>query len=484
MVKNGKFRAGVMQAMSARVGEVLLVTRRHIPQFRASGRRLLTLIVLLAASAPSAAAQSQFNHLTDIVAVTVDAEERERYGFIQQQIYRGESPQAVEALQQTIDRVQQAQHRYHEELVVPLTLLGDAMMVQQDIDAALDHYDRARHVARVSFGLFDPRQIPVVYREAEALRKSGNLQQSGQREEYAFEVVRKAYPEYDPKALPAAYRLARFYLETSNELPARAIYQYALQIHQANGSADTVEAIPALQGIAHSHRLERFPIFFASLDEPVREAPSVGLRGNELDQQYVSFNNFPAGERALQQIVAIRQAEQPPDHVATFEAMLELADWHLLFDRTRTATTLYGHVFEQMQINGEDAAAFFAQPRLIYFPRPSDPVRPPPDKRGEPVQGKVTLQFDVGANGRVRSMQTVASVPRRLMDFKVRRSMRYAVYRPRLAAPDQPEIGRQLQFTHKFNYFPLKNDTGDVQDDDATVPGEQQDIPADDEESS
>ena len=146
-------------------------------------------------------------------------------------------------------------HRYHEDLVVPLALLGDALMVQQEYDAALDKYDLARHLARVNYGLFDARQIPIVYREADAFKKIGDLASSGQREEYAFEILRKLHGASDRRMLQPTYRLARFYLDTYNILAARALYERAVAIHEENGNGMTTEAIHALSGIALSHKL-------------------------------------------------------------------------------------------------------------------------------------------------------------------------------------------------------------------------------------
>ena len=99
--------------------------------------------------------------LTRVVEASTDSQ----YAFIEQQIFRGEAAEAMRQLETVVSQVEAAFHRYHEDLVVPLTLIGDVHMVQQDYDAALDHYDRARHIARVNYGLFDARQLAVVYRE-------------------------------------------------------------------------------------------------------------------------------------------------------------------------------------------------------------------------------------------------------------------------------------------------------------------------------
>ena len=392
----------------------------------------------------------------DMAVVVGETTDLPEYEFIEQRIYRGESAEAQRQLEGIIEQLESAYHRYHEDLVVPLALLGDALMVQQEYDAALDKYDLARHLARVNYGLFDARQIPIVYREADAFKKIGDLASSGQREEYAFEIVRKVYGASDTRLLQPIYRLARFYLDTFNILAARALYQRAVQIHEENGSDTTADAIHALSGVALSHRLERFPPFYvSSSDNNTLEGPRANLRSNDIQSQYTTFNTFPAGERALQKIVQIRQSREPEDKLATLTAMLELADWHLMFGRKRDASTLYTHVFEQMAQAGEDADAFFADPALLYFPRPENPRPPPESQRASQQTGLVKLQFDVATNGRIRRLQTLESNPAKLMDFRVRRSMRSALYRPRLIAGTPVEAQAQT-YSHEFSYFPRK----------------------------
>ena len=381
-------------------------------------------------------------------------------GFIEQQIYRGEANDAQQRLETVISEIEEGQHRYHEDLLAPITLLGDALMVQKDYPGALDQYDRARHIARVSYGLFDPRQLAVVYREADAYRKIGDLRAAGQREEYAYEVMHKTYDNYDPQLLPGLIRLGNFYIQTYNYLAARSLYNRALLVHEKNGTDFNVEAIISLKGIAKSHRLERFPPFYvASADDNRLQGPAPGLTTTDLDSQHITFNNFPAGEKALQQIVEIRRQQQPREPLAVLDAIIELADWHLMFERTNTANTLYSHVYTKMAEQGKDAAAFFAKPALVYLPQPHDPKPPPASQRDQRTTGVVTLQFDVATSGRIRKLKTLESEPPKLMDFRVRRSMRLAVFRPKLV-DGVPVVAETQTYSHEFDYFPPHGPAG------------------------
>ena len=383
-----------------------------------------------------------------------ESPESEQYNFLQQQIYSGETESAANQLETVVAQIEAGYNRYHEDLVIPLALLGDSLLLQQKYDAALDMYDRAQHIARVSYGLFDTRQLAVVYREADAYRKLGDLESSSRREEYAFEVMNRNFDANDPKLLPGLQRLGDFYLATYNYLSARSLYQRALRIHTQNNTNDSLEAIRTLQGIARTHRLERFPpVYVANPEDNRLQGPIPGLTTSDLDGQHVGFNNFPAGEAALKQIVSIRQQQEPEDVAATMEAFIELADWFLMFGHTNEANTLYAHVYENMLANQQDAAVFFAKPKLIYLPKPHDPRPPTATGQVQRVEGRVTLGFNVATSGRVRKLTTLESIPPKLMDFRVRRSVRQAVFRPSLLE-GVPVAADSQTYTYAFDYFP------------------------------
>ncbi len=384
--------------------------------------------------------------------------------FLQQQIRSGESEVAQTQLKNIVSEIEAKYHRYHAELLVPLTLSGDAHMARKEYGPALEYYDRARHIARVSTGLFDPGQLPIVYREANAFRYVGDLENASQKEEYAYEVARKAFGNYHIKGLPALYRLADFYLYINQFVAARSLYNRALAIHATVQQDQTMAAIPALTGIAASHRLTRFPPYYvAANSEPGSlSGPVPGLTTTELDNHHLTFNDFPAGERALQQIIEIRRKEQPDDKEATINAILDLADWHLLFDRGNAARTLYTHVYETLVAESLSTTRFDT-PQIIYFPTPEDPIAPD-DYRQElnqqPTKGYVTLSFDVSPAGRVRKLKTIESVPDGLMEFRVRRSMRQAVYRPKLV-DGLAAMASDHRYTYTFDYYPKGSDTKD-----------------------
>ncbi|MEM7100320.1 MAG: hypothetical protein AAF541_18785 [Pseudomonadota bacterium] len=410
----------------------------------------------------------------------------ESYSFVEQQIYRGEAGSALNRLNTEIEQIELIRHRYHEDLIVPLTLAGDALMVQREFDKALDNYERARHIARVSTGLFAESQLPVVYREADAFRRIGDLGSTAKREEYAYEIAKKAFGDYTLETLDSLYRLADFYLETYNYLSARSLYNRALGIIESHQLGNAPEAITALRGIAVSHRLARFPPFYvhSANDNSRFEGPRPGLTVSDLEDQHIAFNNFPAGEKALQRIVEIQRKNTPEDSEALAQAITALGDWHLMFGRSNAANVLYKHVATEVDATTQlpassdaDAPADpagpmvpdtptvsetqlpsrFADPTLIYFPVPNDPSVPKTATPDQGQKGFVKLGFDVGTTGKIRKLKTLEAYPPKLMEFRVRRSIRQAVFRPRLENGVAVVAGNQ-SYTHYFTFYPNPED--------------------------
>ena len=93
---------------------------------------------------------------------------------IEAQIQAQEYDYPILWLEQQIEAVERASHRYNPELVRPLTLLGDALAGNGDYSGALDNYGRAVHLSRVNDGLHSSSQIAIVYREA-TIQNTGRL---------------------------------------------------------------------------------------------------------------------------------------------------------------------------------------------------------------------------------------------------------------------------------------------------------------------
>ena len=376
---------------------------------------------------------------------------------IEQAEYEG----AEEFLDHYIRAMESAHHRYHPDLVKPLTLLGDAQFGQQRFDRALETYNRALHIRRVNDGLFAPDQVAVVYKQAAALQAMGDLEEAGNREEYAYSVLLKAHGLSSEEMLAGTYRLAEWYRESFNVFAARAMYERALRVHEANGKQSSLSALPALKGLVFTYRQERFPTYYVSDNQSSSfgAAPlPLSTRATVYTQQ-ITINNFPAAERALQHIVRIRRDDPQSSQIEVFEAILDLADWHLMWEHFKKAHTLYEFVYTQMdELDSVDAGEYFAEPRLLHMPLPADP-KPPRGGTQQPgterarIPGFIETSFRVSTNGSAQDIEIVAADPEGLMDFRTRRSLRSSRYRPAMTNGKAIPFDNQT-WRHEFEYVP------------------------------
>jgi hypothetical protein len=383
---------------------------------------------------------------------------------IQAQIDAGEYEIPKLWLNHKIEEIEADSHRFDPRLVRPITLLGDIQVLEGDYVGALDNFSRAVHLERVNSGLVSPGQIEIVYREAEVYRTLGNVSKANEREEYAYHVLMKSYDPHSEELLPGIFHLAQWYERTHNVFAARHLYQRAADVYVANGKGRSMESIKAWEGLARTFQLERFPpVYIDPTDSGGGYVDSAAAIGGVAP----SLNNFPAGERALQTIIQIHQ-DNDSDTAVLAQAVLDLADWHLMFERTRDAYPLYEVAYGLMErVDGFPVEDFFGQPKLLHYPAPLDP-RPPEDAPVSPVEGLVAVQFDVTDRGATRRLETVDSQPPGLMDYRVRKSLRVSRFRPALVA-GKPVMTEDYEYTHRFNYYPQLTIT------EATEPEEESD---------
>ena len=384
-------------------------------------------------------------------------DQEDEYSFFKRQIEIGEASEASVLLQEKIVEIEDKEHLTHRSLVKPLTLLGDAKVAAGFVKEGLLFYDRAIFVQRVNFGLFDSAQVDIIYKEADGLKLLGDLEEARKREEYAFEVIQRAYKENDLRRIPGLVRLAKFYDSVNSYLASRIFYRKSLEILIANNREWEIESIPLYNGIAQSYFRERFPPSYIvdGFDSQLMDVVP-GLTDAERLQQTLSINNFPEGERALQAAVKIALGQEPKNTELIEETTMRLGDWHLMWNRQREANTLYTSVYQSMESRGIDPNVTFSKPNLLYLPEPKTPEPPGLALAVEVKKGIVEVKFLVKTNGRVAALETVRTEPPKLMEFKIRRSLRNSVFRPAFFE-GIPVKNYPYTFVYKYDYFPSEN---------------------------
>jgi len=369
---------------------------------------------------------------------------------------------AAKILEAGVAQLEQETSRYDPALAEPLALLGDAYFGQGELVLAQDTYERAIHIERVNFGLHSAEQVPLIYREADTLAALGDFAKANERHEYAFETLQRSYSRTSLELVPGMYRLAAWYKRTHNIFGARALYQMAAENLARAYGPDSPELVLPLRGVAETYRQERFPPYEPPGPRETFAVSTGGYSPSSSVDTSVTVNRFGDGERALQEIVRILEADPETPRLEVAVAILDLADWHLLFEKWERASALYQHVRERMReevgLSEADIASYFGQPMPLYLPLPDNPSPPPADMRRNPVEGYVEVGYTVTNRGNVTALNTLASEPEGMMDIRVRRAFRAARFRPRYEA-DEPVATENLKYRHRFLYFPRVDET-------------------------
>ncbi len=204
--------------------------------------------------------------------------------------------------------------RYDPSLVVPLTLLGDALNGEANTRRHCAPTNRRDTSRESQCGLHTTEQIEHLYREADALASMGKIDKATDRQEYAYETLLRHYGPFSPSwcrdstISPHGTTGPRTSSLREDSTNARSTSS-----HAADGETDP-NLIPALRGLAQSYKEERFPPFTMP-DE--RQPPARRCRRYaglpHPGRQVAVVNRFGPGEIALVQIVKILSADPNVD---------------------------------------------------------------------------------------------------------------------------------------------------------------------------
>ena len=398
---------------------------------------LLAVTATVASAAQSSAREADSQQAVEEAAVRVEL---------------SEYVEAINVVEAAIEAIEQRTNRYDLGLVRPLVVLGDALAGVGDTEGAFGAYDRARHIARVNQGLHHPGQVPIMYREARLLARLDEWKAANSRHEYAYTILLRSYGGDSPQLLPGLFALADWYMSNYNIFSARALYEHATSVATKHLRGDHPARIRALRSVAATYRNERFPPFYTR-----RRDEGGSTLGSYAGFQYrptntPSVNSFAKGERALIEVINIVQERDGGVGEDVAKAMLELADWFTMFEKHTRATSLYRRVWELLQSKPDLRDRTFAHPTPLYLALPSDPSKPDSADEDDAQEGVIELSVDIDPRGFVSHIDTLRSEPKDLMDFKVRRALKRARYRPAFDGLN-PLATEDVRIKHSFVYY-------------------------------
>jgi hypothetical protein len=303
---------------------------------------------------------------------------------------------------------------YSANLVELLTSLGLAYQESGEDVLALAVLDRALYLKRVNEGLFGIDQTPLLERlidselaigrvdSAEELRdKMLELARRNRQDERSASIFRAAaerevdrYETYLREGLPPTLTIGD---------PMAPRREAAAGVWRARRLYN--EAIWALVANPREHRTE-----LAELEKGLARTYYLEASGRSRWYQGVDDPLYGLGLMSYRRLVDYSEATASPSEAVDYaRALVELADWSLLFSRNGTAVKRYAEAYDllvQQRVSAASIEEVFPTATPVFLPAFAPPLH------GVAVAGStgfVDLDFEIGKYGQPRKVTIVAA---------------------------------------------------------------------------
>lgn len=366
-----------------------------------------------------------------------------------------DSQRQILDLELAVEQLEVEEGAWGAGLSEQLSDLGRAYQLRGEHEQAIEVFERAIHVNRINRGLYDLNQVDIIEDMLDSLIVTRQWKDVHERQQYLFWLHSRNFGNDDPRMLPVIDRLGSWYINdyalnpenrvVHHLVDAYNLFDQATSIVETQYGENDLRLIMPLRGLVLSNWFlwtfasqnpgsvvsnERFSSEFSTANSfsgnPNRLAPYVR-------------NNYANGKKALDRMVQIyeQNPEAPPGAAAS--AKIELADWHMLSRRWRSATELYQEAYNSL-VNDEETRdqAFKLFERPVALPdlvlMESDVEQYNERTSTQIQQSYVLVSYDVTRFGEARNINILESFPEDNvgMRARVKRSLSNTRFRPKV----------------------------------------------------
>ncbi len=389
-----------------------------------------------------------------------------------------DSRHQIDELYRAIEDIEVEQGPWGSGLSEQLAGLGKTFQLRGEHDEAIEVFERAIHVNRINQGLYDLSQVSIIEDMLDSLLVKGRWKEVHERQEYLYWIHQRNYGNNDPRMLPVIDKLGSWYVNDYALNPSRRqvghlvdaynLFEDATSIIENQYGDSDLRMIMPLRGLVLSNWFlwtyaSQNPSSIVSNDRFTGEiSTSNSLSGNPNRIAPYVRNNYANGKDALTRMVEIydKNPNSPPGAAAA--AKVELADWHMLSRRWRSATELYQEAYKSLSsddVTKDQAVKIFERPVALpdlvlmesdveqYSRRSSSSASPP-------ASSYVLVSFDVSRFGEARNIDILESQPEGNVGIRarVKRSLSDTRFRPRMVdgeAVDSKGLVHKYVFNEK-----------------------------------
>lgn len=340
---------------------------------------------------------------------------------------------SIEIIEQTTDRL-------NEALINPLKGLAATQLAIGRPDMARETFDRAVHVSHVNNGPHNKEQIEVLESMAEIYLAVGDHKGAVDVQERMFAIESRNLDPDSMDLLPALQHQAHWQHRLQLYDRERISWRKIISVIEDELGKDDLRLIPPLTALGKSY------LYVTPVEYDLQPEVSVA-----------------SGESYLRR--ANRIAEENPETTWQIheQTMLAIGDYYVLSGRANRASRVYGELWEMLSGDEErlrNRRNHLEQLNLLQNIYPPKYYRSEDVEEGFPDEdeyeiGTVSYGYTVDLSGRASNVEHIETRPPEFEDMRerVRRNLRYLVYRPRLE-DGQLVPTPDVVYTHEFYYRP------------------------------
>ena len=229
--------------------------------------------------------------------------------------------------------------------------LGAALVQQQELEAARDAYHQGVTIMRVNSGPNSLEQVNFLFEIADIETRMGNNREAGDVMQNIYLISAKNFGEDDPQMLPVLEQMYAWYMKTRPLYSPYAQYaDFANSKYLASRMALLTERE---KGLAHADtaRANRtlgqinFLTVKYALGRGISVEPGVVVATGSPQPPYIQEvsvrDHYMAGTEAFERMAASVNLNENATPTERAEAIAQLGDWYLVFDKFKSAREQY-----------------------------------------------------------------------------------------------------------------------------------------------
>jgi len=354
-----------------------------------------------------------------------------------------------ETANQYLDAIEQMEAdygSYSTELSDLYMGLGQTLLNNGDYEQARDAFHRGVMVLRVNSGPNSPEQTNQLYMLANIEVLLGNKNEADDILDNVYFINSNYHGDNSPEMLPVLERMYEWYQMRRPLGSVISKYRdYDRIIELTEEMADISEAV---LGENHPDTALAYKRYAEAEFQMVRHLTGLGMTMTREDYVLATSGSLvplglgdesvdehnDEGRKAYRKYLAALQANPSTTPMEYAQALADLADWYLVFDKTRRSRNLYEEAYAilaQSKENPELAEKFMSQPSPMHFiPKPE-----PGFLAESPVPVKeinLEISMTVTSQGSVRNIEFLNAPDDMLEDdlWQIKKQMQETPFRP------------------------------------------------------